>query len=493
MQILRSLAARRAASEARRGAVLMISFLVLIILFVVVRQVFLAADSDAKVARNSIGTTQMDLAIESALLEVYDRLALDGEDTGGEAGPTDSRKDDWAQVQRTEIGRVELRVLVQDESSKFNVLSILTEDEDEAAKALERLERILDFYRGGTEFDLDSNEASAMAEAILEHLKERDQSELPRPRLLTDDEEDEDDVGLPLTLREFVVLESFEEMHFREFRDEDDNVIHGLSAFLTVSTSLSTRESYESAEEAEPGANPGGGGQADPQGDAGDPSAANPGETPAGGTNADDGPARAGQSQGQGEATADGSSGPAPATEVGVVLNLNTTPAAVLKALFDDRDVPYSFWDEVIEFRNTEEEDENGEEVEPTYDQYGAEIPNYQIFDSAEKLTELGGWTSIEPIVQTEIESMFGVQSEVFSIYVTARVVTGQDDGGYMDWEDPESVREMEDSGKAMMRTVRSLVWRRQGSDGVEIVPIERWELIDFIPFEVLDYPDDER
>ena len=36
-------------------------------------------------------------------------------------------------------------------------------------------------------------------------------------------------------------------------------------------------------------------------------------------------------------------------------------PAAVLKSLLDDRDVSGRFWDDVIEYRNLEEEDEGGE------------------------------------------------------------------------------------------------------------------------------------
>src|SRR5690606_25100312 len=82
-----------------------------------------------------------------------------GEAAGGEAGaapgapggqgsePSDSREDTWGRVQRTTINEIELRVLVQDEDSKINVLTLLTEDEEQADLALERVARVLDLCR----------------------------------------------------------------------------------------------------------------------------------------------------------------------------------------------------------------------------------------------------------------------------------------------------------------------------------------------------------
>jgi hypothetical protein len=41
------------------------------------------------------------------------------------------------------------------------------------------------------------------------------------------------------------------------------------------------------------------------------------------------------------------------------------------------------------------------------------------------------------------------------------------------------------------MRTVRTVVWRRSGDDGVEIVPVLPWEVLDYSPFEIQDFPED--
>ena len=44
-----------------------------------------------------------------------------------------------------------------------------------------------------------------------------------------------------------------------------------------------------------------------------------------------------------------------------------------------------------------------------------------------------------------------------------------------------------------LVRTVRAVVWRRSTEDGIQIVPIIPWEQVDYVPYEVLDYPDEDR
>ena len=131
----------------------MLSLLVLFVLLLIAFQISISTGTDARVSRNEETIKAMDLAIESILLQVYDDLALDGEDDsaagdaggmagmgadpmaglggGGEGGgeqtpPSDSREDGWAKPVRTQLNDVHLRVLVVDEDRKFNVLSLLT-------------------------------------------------------------------------------------------------------------------------------------------------------------------------------------------------------------------------------------------------------------------------------------------------------------------------------------------------------------------------------
>jgi len=90
------------------------------------------------------------------------------------------------------------------------------------------------------------------------------------------------------------------------------------------------------------------------------------------------------------------------------------------------------------------------------------------------------------------MQNLLTVQSNVFSIYVTARKPTGAGAGGGFELT-KEEVEEEERSGQSLTRTVRCCVWRREGSDGWECVPLERWEVLDYMPFEVLDFPKDDR
>ena len=211
---------------ARRGSALLMAFLVLIVLAAILFQLYIGTTTDARVARNDVTLTTMDQAIESALLEVYDRLLTDAESgaaagAGGLAGagapgesppeggapaapggeesqPSDSREDAWGRVQRTTINELELRIQVQDEESKINVLALLTEDEEQADQALERVARLLDLCREDSTADIDRGEARRLAEAMREHFRARARSALPRTKALSDQEE-EPDHGLPLS------------------------------------------------------------------------------------------------------------------------------------------------------------------------------------------------------------------------------------------------------------------------------------------------------
>ena len=376
----------------------------------------------------------------------------------------DSREDPWGRPQRTTINEIELRILVQDEDSKLNVLGMLTEDEDEAELAFERVVRVFDLFREDSREDLDAGEARRLAEELRRHMTARMTSVLPKPSLLSDDEDDED-LGLPLSLRECIVLDGFHDGLFRDYRDETGRIVHSIESFLTVWTSLVTAEDAARARAEEEGAPlP----EPEPEGPEGPevPEVPEEPEEPAGGGEPD-------LAQG------------AP----GVAVNVNTASSAVLHALVDDRDVPGRFWDEVIEYRNLEEE--TGEDDgEPIYDEFGEEIVELQVFDSLDELEDLPDWSGLGPEERDRVRQLLTVESGVFSIYVTARRQTGQGDdfGG---WRGAPPPGEREDEvGNALVRTVRSVVWRYQEGDQWRIVPIVRWDELDYTPFEVLDYPD---
>jgi len=536
----------------RRGAALMMSLLVLFVLVLIVGQISIGTSTDYRTARNEVELSAFDLAIESALLKSFQDLlddavqdaeagggagglgggagggagglgALGGlfggggsapQDLGGDlpggaaggaagGGPSDSRRELWATPQRTsDFSPIEVRILIQTENSKFNVLQMLSTDADEAAKAFARVVRIIDRFREGTTEDVEEFEARNMAEAMRDWLARRTSSEIARPDLVTYDEE-KTDVYLPLSLRELLVLDAFAPELFRDYRDDEDVIVHSLTSFLTVHSSMQTREDLMTAREAAAGADNstnedtgqdragGGAGGGDREGGAGNT---------AGGLDLS---GAAGVSQGQSGASLQqdqakdesgqgaGGAGGVPGGILPGAVNINLAPGAVLKSLFDDRDVPPQFWDEVLTWRNEEEEeDPNAEESEPMLDEFGEPIPNNKIFDTPNRLNALEYWDVIEPVIRNDLKQHVDVRSQVFTIYVTARRSTAGDNAVATSRAEQE---EIEQSLGNLRRTVACTVWRLGDGEDAQLIPIVRWEVLDYTPYEVLDFPEEGR
>jgi len=507
--------------------------LMLLVLVAIVIQINVTTGTEARVSRNDVSMTTMDLAIESALLQIEDQLLTDASaaaaapagpegaagaggaasgagampdpsgaaGAGGQASATDSRKDEWARPQRTSINEIRLRALVQDEDSKINVLNMLNPDEKEAQAAFDRVVRCLDLCRDGTRADIDARTAEEMARAMLESMKQRQDSKIPRPALLSDDPANVD-LGLPRSLKEFSVLEPFEEGHFRDFRDEDGVIVHSIGSFLTVWSSVATLgEVRQGSGGAASGAAAGGaagtsgaGGTAGTSGGA--PSSGTSGSGGSSGTSGTSGSRTGGGSAATGGAGA-GAGGSSRLETGGYGVNVNTAPVAVLKALFDDRDLPPRFWDRLIEYRNLEEEapveDSTTEEPEPALDEFGEEIIERRIFDNLGELSEVEGYQDLPAEVQARLNQILTVESRVFSIVVIARRSTAAEG----DMSDAATSREeleaSEQSGDSLLRVVRCVVWRHKQGDEYEIVPLVRWEVLDYVPYEVQDYPEEGR
>ena len=460
----------RRADESTRGAALLLAFLVLIVIIAIVYQIYTVTQSDARITRNEITRSQMDLAIRSAQLQVYEDLAEDAraglaaeadgaaggagaagegqgvEDPGasGEAGEpernpdsVDSQMDGWYTPQSTNFEDIQIRIMIRDENSKYNVLNMLNEDEEVAEEAFGIVARILDKARGDTDYDINEAEAESMAEDMREYMLRRTSSDMPRPLLLTENAEDED-MAIPLTFAEFRALESFKDEHFQDFFDENETRIHGIQSFLTIFTSptIGTED---------------------------------PGE---------------GLPQGSG----------------GFAVNLNTAPLAVLSSLTESRDISFRLWDEVLEYRNMEEEpieseeEEDLEEIEPEpmLDEYGEEILPKQIFDSLDELEEVFEFKGLLEAEKVQVREHLQVTSEVFEVIMAARVSTASDAEEQLEFESRREQEEHFRSGRHLVRIVRSVIWRRQSEDDITITLLIPWEVVDNAPLQVLDYPDED-
>lgn len=530
----------RARPGPRSGIALLLSVIVLMVVIAIVFQIQISTMTSARVARNDVGLTSIDLAIESAALEVFQQLIADGEaaapaagapEAGGMPGgagagapegaggeqpaASDSREDEWARPQRPEVNGIQMRVLVQDEDSKYNVLNMLAADEEAAEQAFEIVKRILDQCREGTREDISAGEAEDMARAMRDFMEQRDRFGLARPELLTANDEKRERVLLQ-SLRELLVLPAFEERHFRDYRDVDGRIVHSIGSFLTIWSSPATLADLGGAGGAGGGAAGGAAGQAggapgQAPGGSSTGRGAGPGNSAAGaqggrpsggaggsgGAGARGGPGAAGDPAGAGPGAAAAGAGQAGGADstLGYGVNVNTAPVAVLVSLFDRRDVSTRFWDDVIDYRNQKQDPPEGETAptEAIYDEYGREIVPRKFFESLEKLTELDGWSGLATETQTKVNSLLTTQSNVFSIFITARRSTSNEEDVLASLSGEERAREEEEAGSALVRTVRIVVWRRSGQDGAEVVPIVPWEIVDHAPFELLDYPDDRR
>ncbi len=473
----------KTADPDKRGAALLLSFMVLVVIVTIVTQIAIGTMTDARVARNDLTLAKMDLAIDSAMMQTRIQLRDDGqadaeasEDEGGGAGPAIPDVGDLASegedgaggdeepaadkradfpVERTEFNDVKLRILVQDEDSKFNVLNMVLEDEERAEEGFQIVVRVLDLFREGTEFDVPLTEAQEIADAMRRYMLERDLQILPKPLLLSDDPEN-DRLGFPLGMREFLAHEDVPEILFSDFRDENDVIVHSIESFLTVWSAMETNT----------------GGPAEPS------------ATPSNdeGAIGSDGPGAGGSSD-------SGATG-------GFAVNINTAPPVVLKALFDSRDVHPSFWDEVIEFRNLEDEeameDEDGRRREPIYDEYGEEVLELQFFGSLDDLDEIRGWGDFDGETKERIQERLTTTSNTFSIIVTARRPTGSEEEELSSLDARDAARR-EESLPSLRRTVRQIVWRHTVEEEVVVTPVFPWEVLPSSPYEVLDYPDEDR
>ncbi|MBK7875799.1 MAG: hypothetical protein IPJ77_08615 [Planctomycetes bacterium] len=116
-----------------------------------------------------------------------------------------------------------------------------------------------------------------------------------------------------------------------------------------------------------------------------------------------------------------------------------------------------------------------------------------RIFEQAAELQEIEGWDRLLPVAQDKLNQLLTTKSQVFTIFIVARKSTSvEGDTG----EAPESAEDMraeEEKGDSLMRVVRCVVWRTKKEDKVVLVPIVRWEVLDYLPHEVIDFPDEER
>ncbi len=481
---LRALARGRARSRLTGFSALVLAMLVLFVLIVVIFQVSFSSHMELEQAVYHVDRVRFRLAADACRLQAHSVLLMDIEDAGEDAGvggalggsgtdvtsQTDSLLDEWMSPAALEPSLGEgmtLFVEVVDEDSKVNLLGLWAEDDEKRAEWRECFSRLLDRCFEGTSLDLSGLDAEDVVDALDEWVtgSRSFQTDVPVPPLkksmamqeaegsLDTDIIENDEIEFPLTLGELLVFEDLRPEHILGFV-EDGVFYPGLDHYLTVWSHVELQE---------------------PEEDETDPFADSPlDDEPEEGEDDEDG-------DGGGGSSSDGTSGAF--TNDGLV-NANTAPLAVLRALAPD-DIPTSFLERVVEYRekiyevrdqfhedrererqdslfagdsvfdDTEGEDqlEGDEDDDDDPAQFVFERPD-DVFDKVEAEFELSIFTDEEE--KQAFVSRLGVTSQVFTIKILV-------------WDEKTDHR----------ATYRTVVWRSEaGEEGPEMVtllPLEEY------------------
>jgi hypothetical protein len=244
---------------------------------------------------------------------------------------------------------------------------MLDPDEKEAEAVFDRVVRCLDLCREGTQADIETGTAERMARAMLDYMKDRKASNVPRPTLLSDDANNEDQgpaaVAQGVRGAPAVRREPLPRLPRRGRRDRalDRQLLDGVVLRRDRRRGGAQREGERGRRSCGPR----------------DPAGGNAGRTPT----------PQGQPSGGGAAGAAGAAGGGRVDTGGYAVNVNTAPVAVLKSLFDDRDLHPRFWDNVIEYRNLEEREARGpgRGAGAPLDEFGEPIIDRKIFGHARR------------------------------------------------------------------------------------------------------------
>ncbi len=373
---------------------------------------------------------------------------LEGEEEADPAAGIDSSRDTWFEPQSRAENEITTYFWVEAENAKFNILSLLSPDEDWARNSRDQFVRLLDVLREDTEFDLPAGDAERIAQEFLDYCRRPGTERMPRPPLKSDDEVLRD-WTLPLHLDELLLLPSVDEDLFYD-KVLDGRVIPGLEAVLTVWTALRVdpgnpeRNARIAAMEAARGETAEGG-----AGEAASPTT----------------PAAVGQ--GEGSAATDPNDPNAPPPQPigeGIRININLAPRAVLRALFPPEKVPDLVLDEIIRFRNEEDPEAADQQAEgdTAYEfgdlMLGESVPR-KFFQSPQDLEQIPEFESIpDPQVKADFQAWTTTKSEVFSIHLATLF------------------RRSEENRSYVLRRARTVVVRQDDGEDGSLYPIVRFE-----------------
>lgn len=393
------------------------------------------------------GSAEEGMAGEEGAIPGMASLAggMGGEGEGEEeANDADSSQDAWYEPSSYADDDLTTYTWVEDENRKFNILSLASPDEEFAEASRARFVHLIDCLREDSMFDLSSSDGETMATAITEWLAARGRSELiPRPPLKSDDEDGIVELTIPLHLDELLMLRNITEDVFYD-TVVDTKLVPGLEGVLTIYTSLIF----------------------DP-GDPDDPAMLG-GTSVGGGASETETP----------ESSEFGNEVSEQPIGVGIKVNINTAPRAVLRCLFPEHELPNTVIDAILRYRNEEEEEAEGEGLDDS-DLAGAEYfgdlnlgeqPRRKIFTALEDLEELPEFANLgDPEIKKRFFELTTVKSDVFTVHMASMYKRNEERRIFVMRRATSVLARFDQNGTAEIHPLILLEERK----GVRIMPID--------------------
>ena len=382
-----------------------------------------------------------------------------GEGEGEQSDPAagcDSSRDAWFAPIGHPDNDVTTYVFVEDENRKFNVLSLWSPDEKFAEFSRDRLVRLIDSLREDSDFDVSSSDAMRIAQELLDWGRRPGTEMMPRSRLKSDDPKRREVAGL-MHLDELLLLQSVSEELFYD-KVLDGRYYPGLESVLTIWTSLRVDPGnpekvarLRAAAQARGETVPDGGSGANPAagsapGGAGAPGGADP------------------RSPGQ------ASDEPVQPDGLGIRINVNTAPRAVLRALFPIEVIPDRVIDAILKYRNEVDEEAQQQAQDAQASGDGAQATDFgdlrlgedvkrKFFATTADLEKVEEFAKLaDPQVKSDFQKALTTKSEGFTIHLATLYKRSEENRVYL------------------LRRARSVVLRLDdGADG-KIVPLVPFE-----------------
>jgi hypothetical protein len=425
----------------------------------------------------------------------------EGEAPPDPASQCDGSRDAWFQPVGRPEGDVTTYVWVEDENRKLNVLGLWSPDEKFAELTRARMVRLIDVLREDSEFDVTIADAERVVSDLLEWGKRGGTEQMPRPLLKSLDEKRRDVVGL-MHLDELLMLPSVNEDLFFD-KVLDGKVYLGLESVLTMWTALridpgnpekiarqraaaESRGDSRGAAAAGAGGAPGSGAQGNAGGGNQGSQGSQGGQGSLGGQGSQGsqgGQGSQGSQGGQGGQGSQGNAGgEAPAVQpegLGVLVNVNTAPRAVLRCLFAEDRVPDRVIDAIVKHRNEVDEEAmlqaaegGGTEASDFGDVMPGAEKKLRVFATIADLEQVEEFAQFSDAdAKAEFQAALTTKSEVFAIHLAPLYKRSEENRIYV------------------MRRARSIVLRLADGEGsiVPLVPFEERIGLRVMPVDLQD------